>query len=95
MLDDAWRDGCWPIGSVLDEAADAAGVLDAAPGIAVGIEPHEQVAAEQRDDTVGFVPAWAFEAEGQVAVPALFDEALEGFVFGLWLGPDAVPAWAG
>src|SRR5580765_6185326 len=94
MLDDAvWHWG-GAIGGVSDEAADACGVLDAAPGVSGAIEPHEQIPREERGNAVRAFVA-ALHAEREVAVPALFDEALEGLVFALWVGPDAVPTCAG
>jgi hypothetical protein len=97
MLDDAWRDRGGAIGGVTDESADACGVLDAAPRVVLGGELHEQIPREERDDTVraSVDAVGAFDALGEVAVPALFDEALEGLVFALRVGPDAVPARSG
>jgi hypothetical protein len=94
MLDDAWGNWCGSILGVPDEATDACGVLDGTPRVVLGGEPDEQIPREECGDAVRAFVA-ALNAEGEVATPALLDEALEGLVFALWVGPDAVPARCG
>ena len=93
MLDDAVGDWCGGFRGVADEAADAVGAVDAAPLVGVGIEADEQVAAEQRGDAVGTFVA-AFDAKGEVGFDAFAAEIVEGGVFALRMGPDAVPTRA-
>src|SRR4051812_18427818 len=84
VLNDADGKRGWAIGCVTDEGEDATGAADGAPWIAVGIEGHEHVAGEQRDDG-GVGQAMTPDVQRQVAGVELVSEFAcgEGFVAGL------------